>query len=78
VKFVANSNARVLNGGTWVPLNGYTYTFLPADLGSRNFTVKLGTLGRTRLTVSTNLAAQFNGVDVVTVQPAAPTRRARR
>lgn len=78
VKFVANSNARVLNGGTWVPLNGYTYTFLPADLGSRNFTVKLGTLGRTRLTVSTNLAAQFNGVDVVTVQPAAPTRRVRR
>ena len=78
VKFVANSGAQVLNGGTWVPLNGYTYTFLPADLGSRNFTVKLGTLGRTRLTVSTNLAAQFNGVDVVTVQPAAPTRRVRR
>lgn len=78
VKFVANSNARVLNGTSWVPLNGYTYTFLPADLGTRNFTVKLGTLGRNKLTVSTNLAARFNGVDVVSVQPAAPLRRARR
>lgn len=78
VKFVANSGAQVLNGGTWVPLNGYTSTFLPADLGTRTFTVKLGTLGRNKLTVSTNLAAQFNGVDVVSVQPAAPTRRVRR
>lgn len=78
VKFVANSGAQVLNSGTWVPLNGYTSTFTAADLGTRNFTVKLGTLGRNKLTVSTNLNAQFNGVDVVTVQPAAPTRRVRR
>lgn len=78
VKFVANSGAMVMNGGTWVPLNAYTYTFLPADLGTRTFTVKLGTLGRNKLTVSTNLAAQFNGVDVVSVQPATPLRRARR
>ena len=75
----AGSNARVLGpGGVLVPLNGFTYTFRVVDKGTRDFLVSLGKTGKCTLTVKTSLAAQFNGVDVVTVQPAAPTRRVRR
>jgi hypothetical protein len=40
--------------------------------------VSLGKTGKCTLTVKTSLAAQFNGVDVVSVQPASTPRRGRR